>query len=157
MEDIYKAPESDLVNENAVKEFEYGGFWIRALASLIDSIWVIVLTFSLGWIIYGAIYFKSTEFVQGYADIFISYVLPFVITMAFWFYKSATPGKMALGLKIVDAKTLNKASTRKLVVRYLGYYVSLLAIGLGYFWVGWDKKKQAWHDKMAGTLVVKID
>ena len=156
MEDAYKTPESTLVNENNNREYEYGGFWLRALASLIDSIWVMILTFSLGWMVYGVVYFQSEDFVQGIADVFISYVLPFVITMAFWIYKSATPGKMVLGLQIVDAKTLKKTSSGKLVVRYLGYYVSLIALGLGYFWVGWDKKKQGWHDKMAGTLVVKI-
>lgn len=153
MKNIYATPNSDLSPES--KDIQYSGFWIRALAALLDSIWLLILTFGLGWMIYGAIYFESTNFSEGYADIFITYVLPFFITMMFWFYKSATPGKMLLGMKIVDAKTLEKASKGKLSLRYLGYYISALALGLGYFWVGWDPRKQSWHDKIAGTLVIK--
>jgi uncharacterized RDD family membrane protein YckC len=31
----------------------------------------------------------------------------------------------------------------------------MLPLCLGIFWVGWDKRKQGWHDKIAGTLVIK--
>jgi uncharacterized RDD family membrane protein YckC len=40
------------------------------------------------------------------------------------------------------------------IIRYLGYYVSIFALGLGFLWVAWDDKKQGWHDKMAGTVVI---
>jgi uncharacterized RDD family membrane protein YckC len=62
---------------------------------------------------------------------------------------------MILGIKIVDANTLGKASPGQLLIRYLGYYISMLPLCLGIFWVGWDKRKQGWHDKIAGTLVIK--
>lgn len=153
MDNIYATPNSDVSQYEG--EVQYSGFWIRVLAALLDSIWLVLLTFTLGWMIYGAIYFESEEFSQGYADIFISYVLPFILTMLFWYYKSATPGKMILGIKIVDANTLGKVSSGKLMLRYLGYYVSMLPLLLGIFWVGWDKRKQGWHDKIAGTLVIK--
>ncbi len=153
MDNVYATPNSDVSSDEG--DVTYSGFWIRVLAALLDSIWLVLLTFTLGWMVYGAIYFESTEFSQGYADIFISYVLPFVLTILFWHFKSATPGKMILGIKIVDAKTLDKASTGKLLLRYLGYYVSMIPLFLGIFWVGWDKRKQGWHDKIAGTLVIK--
>lgn len=82
-------------------------------------------------------------------------MLPFALTIMFWHFKSATPGKMILGIKIVDANTMGKASPGKLLIRYLGYYISMLPLCLGIFWVGWDKRKQGWHDKIAGTLVIK--
>lgn len=153
MNDIYTPPESDVSGGHS--ETVYGGFWIRLVASIIDSIWILILTLGLGWMIYGAIYFESTNFVMGYADFFTSYVLPFIITMLFWAYKSATPGKMALGLKIVDAETLDPVPKGRLALRYLGYYVSTLVIFLGFFWVAWDKRKQGWHDKIARTVVIK--
>lgn len=153
MDSIYKKPESPVDVEPA--EVIYGGFWIRLAASLLDTIWVMILTMSLGWMIYGVMYFESSDLTKGYADIFISYVLPFIVTMLFWVYRSATPGKMMLGLKIVDANTLDQASGKKLALRYLGYYISLLGLCFGYFWIGWDPKKQGWHDKIAGTLVIK--
>ncbi len=153
MENIYAAPNSDVSPKES--EIHYSGFWIRLLASLIDTVWLLILTFALGWMIYGAIYFQSTEFTQGYADLFITYVLPFILTILFWYYKAATPGKMILGMRIVDANTLGKVSTGRLFVRYLSYYISMLVLGLGFLWVGWDKRKQGWHDKIARTLVIK--
>ena len=153
MDNIYATPSSDVTSEEG--ETHYSGFWIRVLASLIDTIWLLALTFTLAWIVYGAMYFESTSFSQGPADIFISYVMPFILTLMFWYFKSATPGKMILGIKIVDARTMGKASTGKLCLRYLGYYISALILGLGFFWVGWDSRKQGWHDKIAGTLVIK--
>ena len=153
MDNIYAAPNSDVSPKEG--EIHYSGFWIRLLASLIDTVWLLILTFALGWMIYGAIYFQSTEFTQGYADLFITYVLPFILTILFWYYKAATPGKMILGMRIVDANTLGKVSTGRLFVRYLSYYISMLVLGLGFLWVGWDKRKQGWHDKIARTLVIK--
>lgn len=153
MDNIYATPNSDVAQDAG--EVQYSGFWIRVLAALLDSVWILLLTFTLVWMIYGAIYFESTEFSQGYVDILISWVLPFILTMLFWYYRSATPGKMILGIKIVDADTLEKASTGKLLLRYLGYYIAMLPLFIGIFWVGWDSRKQGWHDKIAGTLVIK--
>ena len=150
---IYATPRADLDRDD--RSPAYAGFWIRVAAAIIDSIWVIALTLALGWMIYGAIYIQSTQFVLGTADFFISYVLPFILTMLFWYYKSATPGKMLLGLKIVDATTLGKPSKGQLVGRYLAYYLSGLPLFLGFLWVAWDRRKQGWHDKLAGTLVVR--
>ncbi|MDH3759545.1 MAG: RDD family protein [Gammaproteobacteria bacterium] len=153
MDNIYASPNSDV--SPAESDITYSGFWIRVLAALLDSIWLLLLTFTLGWMVYGAVYFESAEFSQGTADIFISWVLPFALTIMFWHFKSATPGKMILGIKIVDANTMGKASPGKLLIRYLGYYISMIPLCLGIFWVGWDKRKQGWHDKIAGTLVIK--
>ena len=92
---------------------------------------------------------------MGLWDVLLNYILPAIAVILFWIYKSATPGKMALGLKIVDAKTGRAASNPQLIGRYFGYYVSIIPLMLGMIWVGIDKKKQGWHDKLAGTLVVK--
>ena len=56
---------------------------------------------------------------------------------------------------IVDAKTFGRPSNRQLIGRYLGYYVSILPLGFGFLWIAFDKRKQAWHDKLAGTVVVR--
>jgi uncharacterized RDD family membrane protein YckC len=62
---------------------------------------------------------------------------------------------MAVGAIIVDARTGGKPSTRQFIIRYLGYYVSMIPLMLGILWVGFDARKQGWHDKMAGTVVVR--
>ncbi len=153
MTDIYAPPEADLSADMASPV--YAGFWLRVVASLLDTIWMLLLTFSLAWMVYGPSYFASEQIIQGYGDFIISYILPFVLTIIFWTYKSATPGKMIMGMKIVDAETLGPVSKGRLVLRYLGYYLSVIVLFLGFLWVGWDKRKQGWHDKMARTVVIK--
>ena len=92
---------------------------------------------------------------MGWGDFFISVVLPAIIIVAFWHKLRATPGKMLISAVVVDAGTGEPLSTRQSVIRFLGYYVSALAMGLGYFWVAFDPRKQGWHDKMAGSVVVR--
>jgi len=152
MDDVYKSPGSSLERNNA--EIKYAGFWTRFAASIIDSLWMLPLIFVLGYLYYGSNYVMSDKLYLGGVDIFIQYILPALITLAFWAYKSATPGKMAVRTKIVDAKTLEPASNSQLIVRYLCYYISMLVLFLGFIWVAFDKKKQGWHDKLAKTLVV---
>ncbi len=127
---------SSNVTDIESESFEYIGFWLRFGASIIDSILLLMITFPLLYLIYGGLY--SDELVQGPLDVIISYVFPVVATILFWLYKSATPGKMALSVKIVDAKTGNLPTVSQSIIRYIGYYVSLLPLGLGFLWIGWD-------------------
>jgi uncharacterized RDD family membrane protein YckC len=105
--------------------------------------------------IYGSEYWGGGSFFYGFWDLMLNYVLPAVAVIVFWIYKSATPGKMMLGLKIADAKTGGTASTGQLIGRYFAYYVSTIPLFIGLIWVGIDKRKQGWHDKLAGTIVVR--
>ncbi|MEB0163493.1 RDD family protein, partial [Glaciimonas sp. CA11.2] len=73
----------------------------------------------------------------------------------FWTTKNATPGKMVIGATIVDAETGEPPSLKQHVIRYIGYYLSAIIFCLGFIWVGFDRKKQGWHDKLAGTVVVR--
>lgn len=76
------------------------------------------------------------------------------LIIAAWYYLSATPGKMLLGMKLVDADTGHAPSLRQNIVRYFGYFVSMLPFMLGFLFVARDGRKQGWHDKMANTVVV---
>jgi len=75
--------------------------------------------------------------------------------VVFWIYKQATPGKMAVSARVVDAKTGNTLTVGQSIGRYLGYFVSAIPLGLGLIWVAFDPKKQGWHDKLAGTVVIR--
>ena len=108
----------------------------------------------LTWI-YGAEYWVTERYIVGPADVLLNWVLPAIAVILFWIYRQATPGKMAIHARIVDAKTGGKPSTGQLIGRYLGYYVSVIPLMLGIIWVGIDKRKQGWHDKLAGTVVVR--
>lgn len=136
-------------------ELEYVGFWPRVGASLIDTILLGIIIWPILTVFYGESYWDSEALIQGPMDFLLSWVFPAVAVILFWVAKQATPGKMAVSAKIVDAKTGNAASTGQLIGRYLAYYLSLLPIGLGLFWVAFDGRKQGWHDKLAGTVVVR--
>ena len=57
----------------------------------------------------------------------------------------------------VDASSHAPATSGQYLLRYLGYYISLIPFGLGFLWVGIDPRKQGWHDKIASTVVIKVD
>lgn len=135
-------------------EPEYVGFWVRFIASVIDSILVMAIIYPLLSFLFGWDNLVSGNVNMG-ASLLIEIVLPAVAVIVFWIYRSATPGKMIMGAKIVDARTYGKPSTGQLIGRYFAYYVSMLPIFLGFFWIGFDKRKQGWHDKLAGTVVIK--
>ena len=134
---------------------EYAGFWIRAGASLIDTILMMVIIVPVLTIIYGKGYWASEALFLGVWDLLFNYILPAIVVIVFWVYKSATPGKILLDISIVDAETGGKPSNGQLNGRYFAYYISVLPLMLGFIWVGFDKRKQGWHDKLAGTMVVK--
>lgn len=140
------------------QEFQYVGFWVRTLAAIIDTILIVLVTFPLLITVYGWAYFDATQtgLFAGAADIVITWGLPPLAIITFWIIKQATPGKMMVSAKIVDAKTGEPASTGQLIGRYFAYYLSMLPLFLGIIWVGIDKRKQGWHDKLAGTLVIKV-
>ncbi|MCW7754643.1 RDD family protein [Desulfobotulus sp. H1] len=138
-----------------MSEKEYAGFWIRAGATIIDSILLLIIIMPILISIYGAGYIFNEAFVQGFWDILFSYILPAIAVILFWAYKSATPGKMVTKLTIVDAKTGGKPSTKQCIIRYFGYYLSVIPLFLGMIWVAFDKRKQGWHDKLANTVVIR--
>jgi uncharacterized RDD family membrane protein YckC len=105
--------------------------------------------------LYGGASSSGGDLFQGPADVIINLVLPAVAVIAFWIFKGATPGKMAIRARIVDAATGEPMSRRQAVLRYVGYFVSALSMGIGYLWVAFDRRKQGWHDKIAGTVVVR--
>jgi uncharacterized RDD family membrane protein YckC len=139
----------------AAVETSYAGFWVRVGAALIDTVCVLVITLPLMRLIYGEVSATRDALILGPWDVVINYLFPAIAVILFWIYKSATPGKMVLRLKIVDAKTGERPSTAQLVGRYFGYYVSTIPLLLGLIWVGIDKRKQGWHDKLAGTIVIR--
>ena len=134
---------------------EYAGFWIRFGALLIDVVIMIIFLFIPTYLIYGDDYLYGTEFILGFWDVLLNYIVPLVATIWFWLRYLGTPGKMLLKLRVVDAETGNTLSLGQAVGRYFAYIPAMLALGVGIIWVAFDKKKQGWHDKLAGSVVVR--
>src|SRR5262245_40873220 len=132
---------------------EYVGFWARVGASLIDSILMGIVLIPVGRIfgIGGMDAFR----LDSPANIAVNGLLPAVAVILCWMYRQATPGKMLIGAKIVDEKTLGKPTTGQMIGRYFAYYLSTIVLLLGFIWVGFDARKQGWHDKLAGTVVIR--
>jgi uncharacterized RDD family membrane protein YckC len=149
-------------------EPRYVGFWARLLAMIIDNIWVTLVLVLVVVALFGQDFMAMMQMgADGSAEavgttasgaagsLLVQLLLPAVLIIGFWVWKAATPGKMVVSAQIVDAKTLSKPSTGQLIVRYIGYFISAFVLCLGFLWVAFDKRKQGWHDKIAGTLVVK--
>jgi len=136
-------------------DVEYAGFWVRVGAAIIDTLLLALVILPVLTAVYGPGYWSSDKLVQGPLDVLVSWVAPAIAVVVFWIARQATPGKMAIGARIVDAKTGGKPTTGQIILRYLGYYVAMLPLFLGILWVAFDPRKQGWHDKIAGTVVVR--
>lgn len=136
-------------------DLEYVGFWLRVVAALIDTILILLITGPALTAIYGWDYWAGESWIRGPADFLISWVLPAIAVVAFWVMRQATPGKMAISARVVDAETGKGLSTGQAIGRYLGYFVAMLPLFVGIIWVAFDARKQGWHDKLAGTVVIR--
>ncbi|MFA7314403.1 MAG: RDD family protein [Candidatus Magasanikbacteria bacterium] len=128
-------------------EKKYAGFWIRFLAIIIDSV---LLSF-IGSL-FGATTYSGLSVSVSYTG--WKALIPLAYVLIFWIWKGATPGKMVLGLKIIEEDG-KKLTWQKAVVRYLSMFLSGIAFCLGFFWIGFNPKKQGWHDLLAKTYVIK--
>lgn len=143
------------MQSEALARIQYAGFWQRFAATMVDGLVLAIVVYVPLSLIYGEQYWLGEQWVSGIWDVLLGYVLPFVATIWFWLRFLGTPGKMALRLEVVDAKTGAKMSRGQAILRYFAYLVSFLPLGLGFIWVAVDKRKQGWHDKLAGTVVIR--
>ena len=135
----------------------YAGFLARLGASLLDFLIIIVAGVFLGFIVW--LLWEYIVRGNNYRDVDIL-IIPFIVIIVGWPYsaayessfRQATLGKMAVRIKVTDMNG-QKINFGKATIRYFGKFVSAIIIYIGYIMVVWDKKKQALHDKMAGTLV----
>lgn len=135
----------------------YVGFWARVLAAMVDSLLLALVLVPVVLLLFWDQLMASEGQLEGTANLVFNYLIPILIVLAFWVYRSATPGKMLIKAVIVDADTLQKPQMWQWIVRYLGYYVSGLLLMLGFLWVAWDPRKQGFHDKLARTVVIYRD
>lgn len=144
----------------------YAGFWRRVAATIIDNIVLIpVLGVLTAWL-FGAdnatpaLDDLSPAGMQAMQQYLLQQLLPLLLTLAltvfFWVRFVGTPGKLLLRCHVVDAQSLAPLTVTQSLVRYIGYIVSLLPLGLGFLWIAFDARKQAWHDKLAGSVVIVV-
>ena len=131
------------------------GFWVRGGAYLIDIIALGVIGFALGLAAGSLVDTTNNAGLEQLLN-----VLGEVISVGYFVYfwsalaQGRTPGMRALGLAVIrnDGEYLTVGRS---VLRYVGMLLSILVFGLGLLWVAWDPQKQGWHDKIAGTFVIR--
>ena len=130
-----------------VLSFPRAGFWERMGAAFLDLMAVALMA----------------GIAQGPLGWFMAYLsgppVFFIIALAYfaglWTWKGTTIGGVVLKLQVVRQDggplTFLVAFVRGLAAAFSG-----VVLFLGFFWIGWDREKQGWHDKIAGTVVVRL-
>jgi uncharacterized RDD family membrane protein YckC len=99
---------------------------------------------------------KSGYLARWFANLFWQFVMLGAFTGLCWHYWSATPGKMMLRMKIVDADSFQPISNAQIVTRLLGYIGSSVFLFMGFIWISSSKRRQGWHDSWANTVVIIV-
>jgi len=147
----------------------YGGFWRRLYAFAIDK-------FILGFIGMILFFVGTTALGLGISPydmaadpdalmalggkVFLLYqAVTLLLDMAYFTYfhgtTGQTPGKRIMGLRVVQ-ETGEPIGLGTGFLRWVGYIVSALPMLMGFLWAGADRRKQGWHDKIAGTVVINL-
>ncbi|MEM7081204.1 MAG: RDD family protein [Pseudomonadota bacterium] len=136
--------------------WHYVTFWPRVMATSADVIMVAALVTPVLMVIYGPGYLFDETLIEGAWHVIIGALLPAIAALWFLAHFQATPGKMMIHSQIVDQHTGDTPRIHQFIVRYLTFSVlSVPLLGLGCLWVLWDSRRQGWHDKLAGTVVLK--
>jgi uncharacterized RDD family membrane protein YckC len=146
------------------RQITYAGFGRRFAAYLIDCfiaiVVVVVISLLVGTCIDFALDVTGADFeiarpVYKGIGFAIGQVLPWLYCTVFESSsKQATPGKMALGIVVIDLDG-QRISFARANGRFWGKIISTLILNIGYFMIAFTKKKQGLHDIMAGCLVIR--
>lgn len=128
----------------------YAGFWIRLLAYVIDSFIIGIPLVIFTSIIFGF----QWVFDFGSADLFHNLVYMLVIVLLWVNWEGQTPGKKILGIRIIGPN-INQIGYGRAILRYLGYIICGLTLGIGFIMIGFHGKKRGLHDLIADTYVIK--
>ncbi|MGC9514677.1 RDD family protein [Methanocrinis sp.] len=148
----------EAVSQADKADLDLAGVGQRLASYLVD---VVVLS-----VIYIALIFLSgvqieEEAIAGgdFSMTFIAvYILMAAIAIGYYTYffgKGQTPGMKLVEVKLIRTDGVEPVGYKKGFFRWIGMEISGMVLFLGYVWILIDKKRQGWHDKIAGTYVVK--
>ena len=136
----------------------YGGFWVRLVAFILDAIVLGVLTAALAPLVSGgnAVTWTSGGVMSvNYTANAFGLLVDLIYFVGFWGWRGQSPGMIPFNMRIVMADDGGKVDIVRCLLRYVGLIISFVVLFLGVIWVGFDRRKQGWHDKIAGTVVVR--
>jgi uncharacterized RDD family membrane protein YckC len=131
---VESAPPADAAAAAAPTLMPRAGFWIRLAATALDFILLV-------WLI-------------PFAHVFFP-IIWLAYHVGMWAWKGTTIGGIVCHLKVVrvDGRAVDFAAA---LVRGLASVFSAVALMVGFFWAGWTRERQSWHDLIAGTVIVRV-
>lgn len=133
------------------------GFWRRGAALGVDAMWLFCLAGTLAWLLVGIpLPWGMPLTGRVLTAQLVHELLPAAVFIVGWALRGASPGKLLLELRVVDARSGRHPGWVQSAIRYLGYLVSALPLGLGFLWAAFDRERRALHDRLAGTRVVHV-
>ncbi len=157
-----------------MNEVKYAGFWIRFVASFLDTLFLALPVAIVIYFLSDGNWFDFSQYQQNIKMAMsgninalnnfpqtdktweiINLIVTITVTIIFWRrFKGATPGKKFVQIKIVDAQTFKEIDNKQAITRSLGYIVSIFAFFIGFIMVAFQKDKRGLHDLLAGTVVI---
>jgi uncharacterized RDD family membrane protein YckC len=136
----------------------YGGFWIRFLSVVIDSIILAVINFPIQLILRMAGLGLVDAAGIHFGALGILYLISLSLNAAyytyFWSQRGASPGQMILSLKVITADG-GPLTVGRALGRFFAYLLSGLTLTIGFIIAAFDTQKRALHDHICGTRVVR--
>ncbi len=150
---------------------QYAGFATRAAAFIVDFVIIYLIQVIFTWLTINILetFFFNMTACPPWADapnlsnfvcigfqiflIIFNLTFAFIYTTFFWIFGGQTPGKAILGIRVVrlDGKRM---TFMRCVRRFIGYFLSIFSLGLGFLWVLGSDRRQAWEDLLAKTCVI---
>lgn len=143
-----------------VAETQFGGFWIRVGAYIIDVLVMVIPIMLVSYIV-----LPPLEPPFSMKEVLVYQMLNALLALLLWWLYygilessvwQATVGKKAVGLKVVDEHS-ERLSFGQASGRYFAKLISSAILSIGYLMVGWTEKKQGLHDMIANTFVAKVE
>jgi uncharacterized RDD family membrane protein YckC len=146
--------------------YRYAGFWIRAVAFILDALILtavqmpISIVFALIMGVFGAAFDNNetmgTFVVLGIqlVNFIVSLLVQGTYYVMFLVKKGATPGKMAMGIRVINADGSRKITYGKAIGRYFAKMLNGFTLNIGYMMAGWDAEKRGLHDRICATRVI---
>jgi len=150
----------------AAAEVRFAGFWIRVCAYLVDSVflwmilWLLATVAIIGYTTGASGTVSAEQLAPGYwaqwapmagLDVFIK----LVYYTLFLGKSGQTLGKKLFGLRVIRTDG-GPVTYGQALLRTIGYYLNMLTLQIGFLWVAVDSRKQGLHDKIAGTLEIRV-
>ena len=135
------------------RSIAYGGFWIRTLAYIIDTLIIVILS---EIIVQYVKYFAGNDDLSSFAAI-VPLLISFIYMTILWSSVQSTVGQKVCGLRVVDAMTGTKISVLRGAGRWFALLLAMSLLFIGVIMVAFTERKRGLHDMLAGTYVVKSE